>query len=182
MIGRMQQEGVLAVGVPEGVVMEATAAGGLGVFGRLGTGDGEDGLEAVGEEVGELSKDFTSSSSSSSSRFNSSSKELEARGPLIVSTDFGVSIFFTFSKLMLFTRLRGTIESLSSKRSRFWLDAALVDDGGGTDLYTTTATKDCRISRGRRHSLSFCKSSHKSTLYFSFPASRIQRQNYPGLQ
>ena len=131
MIGRMQQEGVLAVGVTEGVVMEATAAGGLGVFGRLGTGDGEDGLEAVGEEVGELSKDFTSSSSSSSSRFNSSSKELEARGPLIASTDFGVSIFFTFSKLMLFTRLRGTIESLSSKRSRFWLDAALVDDGGG---------------------------------------------------
>ena len=43
----------------------------------------------------------------------------------------------------------------------------LVDGGGGTDLYTTTATKDCRISRGRRHLLSFCKSFHESNLYFS---------------
>ena len=34
--------------------------------------------------------------------------------------------------------------------------------GGGTDLYTTTATKDRLISRGQRHSLSFCKSFHKS--------------------
>jgi len=132
----MQPEGVPADGVPEGLqlwfggLVEATTVGGLGAFGRLGTGEGEEGREADGEEVGELSRDLISSSSSSS-RFNSS-KELDARGaaPFTVSSA-GVCNFFTFSKLMLLARSRGTIESLSSQRSRFCLEAALVDDGGG---------------------------------------------------
>ena len=133
----MQQEGVPAKGVPDGLppwfgtwLVEATTIGGLGAFGRLGTGEGEEGREADGDEVGELNRDLISSSSSSS-RFNSSN-ELDARGagPL-TSSSAGACNFFMLSKLMLFASSRGTIESLSSQRSRFCLEAALVDDGGG---------------------------------------------------
>ena len=135
-IGRMQPDGVLAWGVPGGLptlvggVVRVVTVGGLGALGRLGTGDGEDGLEAVGEEVGELRRDFTSSSSSSS-RVNSSKELLVGGvGPFAASVA-GVSIFFTFSKLRLFTISKGTIESLSFQSSRFCFAAALVDDGGG---------------------------------------------------
>ena len=131
-IGRMQPDGVLAWGVPGGLptlVGGVVTVGGLGALGRLGSGDGEDGLEAVGEDVGELRRDFTSSSSSSS-RVNSS-KELHVGGVGPFASKAGVSIFFTFSKLRLFTISRGTIESLSFQSSRFCLAAALVDDGGG---------------------------------------------------
>ena len=80
--------------------------------------------------MGELSRDLISSSSSSSRFKLSKQLDAEAVAPLTVSSA-DVCNFFTLSELMLLASSRGTIESLSSQRSRFCLEAALVDDGGG---------------------------------------------------